>query len=233
VRHLKLFGLAAMAVMAVMAYVGVTSAMAVTTLEKVVLCKTDPSPDLCPTEGHFLSGTVLHGELEAGSIAVLLSNIGNVECELSTVLGTTNQLLAHGLIEAVTFTMCKSGIFNCTVTTEGLNYLALVLLNTAHNGYHLIVSEGPELHGKPRAHVSCAGGFVNCTFGAPEILFEVLLKETDVVLDVLQELERIEGSNCGNVSTWHAKYLTRCLNSLSQLVGCWPRMETSELIAGG
>jgi hypothetical protein len=234
VRLIKMLGLAAVAAIAATAFIGVSSAMA-TELEEVVLCKLDVVN--CPHTEHFASGTVLHAHLAAGTSAVLLSDVNDVTCTGSTTLGQTNELRgtnAHGnvldgKITALAFSGCTSGGFNCNVTAEHLNYLALVLLN-ASSEFHVVVEE-EGTNGKPQAFVSCGGGFVKCKFATTAALFSVELLSTgggaplDIDLVILQELERITGAEflCGNTSVWHAKYLTLCLEGSNE-VGCWPAM---------
>ena len=220
-RLVKIFGLAATAAVAVMAFVGASSAMAVTELEEVVLCNQNTSP--CPAGHDFASGTVLHGELKTGTKALLLSSIP-IECLSSTTLGTTTSLLAHGEITALTFSNCKTGTgVSCTVTTEHLNYLVKGELNAAHNGYEVLVT-ALGANGQPQAHVLC-GTVVDCKYGESNVLLTAEPETGDTVLSVLQELAGV-GPLCGIIAhpIWHAKYLTRCLEG-TNLVGCWLEME--------
>jgi hypothetical protein len=224
VRFIKMLGLAAVAAIAAMAFIGVSSAMA-TELEEVVLCKEDPNltNDKCPTGKDFLSGTVIHGELESGTTAVFLSEIADVTCTKSTLLNTTTALLVHGEITALGFGGCTlSNGLGCSVLSEHLNYLAVALLNEAHNGYHMVISEHGT-NGLPQIHIECAGIFLNCKLSSQAILFTAELKTNDTVLNVLQELE-VVSPFCGERWILHAKYLVRCLENTT-LVGCWPKME--------
>jgi hypothetical protein len=222
-----MFGLAAVAAAVVMAFVGVTSASAVTELEKVVVCLAKEDP--CLAANHAPIGTVIHSELKAGTEAKLETSIGTVKCNESKVLGKTTELLAHGKIEAVSFNnnggACKLGATNCPVTIMNLNYLVLVLLATDHIKYHAVVGGGTE--GEPKANVNCGAG-LNCNYHSASVLFEVLLETHDTVWDVHQELEREGGSGffCPAGSTWNAEYLTRCLNAGGAFVDCWPKMES-------
>jgi len=219
-----MFGLAVIAVAALMAFVGASSAMA-TPLEEVVVCKENVSP--CPTGKSLGSGTVLHGELEAGTKALLLAN-PEILCESSTTLGTLTSptSLAHGEITALTFGTCHTGgptPVNCTVTVQHLNYLVKGELKSSDTGYEVLVTE-LGTNGKPQAKVVC-GTLVECEYGAPNVLLEAEAKAGDTVLSVLQELEG-KGPLCGTIAKpiWHAKYLTRCLEG-GNLVGCWLTME--------
>jgi len=219
-RLIKMFGLAAIAAAAVMAFVGATSAMAITELEEVVLCNENVSP--CPAGHDFAAGTVLHGELKSATKAVLLSSI-QIECSSSTTLGTTTSLLAHGEITALTFSNCKTSTgVTCTVTVEHLNFLVNGELNATHSGYEAVVTG--ISNGQPQAQVVC-GTVVECKYGETSVLLTAEPEAGDTVLSVLQELTGV-GPLCGTIAhpVWHAKYLTRCLSGTS-LVGCWLAME--------
>lgn len=222
-RLIKMFGLAALAAAAVMAFVGASSAMAVTELEEVVVCKLFGEDPCSLTSMHLGAGTILHGELLSGTKAVLLSST-QIECGASTTLGEITELLAHGKITALTFSSCQTSTgVACTVTTEHLNYLVLGLLNAAHNGYEVVVS--PEgTNGQPQAEVVC-GKIVSCKYGESSVLLTAEPNSSDTVLSVLQELTGV-GLLCGTIAhpVWHAKYLTRCLEGVN-LVGCWLAME--------
>lgn len=226
-RLIKMFGLAAIAVGAFMAFLGATSASAVTSLEEVVLCKNNESP--CLATNRFASGTVLHAELVAGTEAVLHSWAGDVLCSTSTTLGATNSTLAQGEITALSFGGCvlDPEKQKCTVTPEHLNYVVKGELKSTDSGYEILVTERSP-NGRPQAHVECPGTVVNCHYGASNVLFEELTVAGDTVLDVSQNLTALSGVDplaCFTTSpAWEAKYLTRCLSGTS-LVACYLRME--------
>jgi hypothetical protein len=207
-RIIKTLGLAAVAAIAAMALLGAASASAHT------ICKSNHPLDECPVGDRYTLPVTINSTLVAGTTATLLSSLGNVVCKKSAVSGKVTENTGEsvlGKIESVTFEECKLGGTNCTVTTENLPYTAHLLLaiesvtepadlggGTFQQHYHLVVLNG-------KAHVVC-GAFINCKFGAPEILFRVRPLTTDTDLLVLQELER-EGGFCPSTSTWHAQYL--------------------------
>jgi len=218
VRLIKTFGLAAIAATTVMAFVGVSSALAITELEEVVNCKVKTDP--CPVGSDWGAGTVIDGHAEN---TVLLTSLGNISCKLSTQEGEQTELLAHGAILALSFTDCLLGSTTCTFTAEHLGYLVLVLLNPAMDGgYHAVLSSGGS--GNPQVHVVC-GSLINCSFGASEVLFSIEEMEHDTLWIVLQSLART-GGICPSISVWHAVYLVRCLNPTGTFVDCFPKMET-------
>lgn len=226
-RLIKMFGLAAIAVAAVMAFVGVTSASAVTALEEVVLCKVNTSP--CPAGNDFPSGTVVHGELKAGTSAVLDAGVfGKIICTGSTTLGTTTSLLVHGEITALAFTGCTFNNKSCSkVEPLHLNYLIKGELKPTDTGYEVLVTEKAG-NGIPEVHVECPG--VKCSFTSATTLLEQIAEAGDAVLKVEQKVTFLTpglGDTCPALTepTWNAEYLTRCLESPTVLVGCWIVME--------
>jgi hypothetical protein len=215
VRLIKMFALAAIAVGAFTAYLGVTTASA-TSLEEVVLCKALEDPCL---NGHFGSGTVLHGLATNPT----LEGAVNITCATSHVLGQTNSLLAHGEITALSWLECEDSNENtCTVTTNNLNYLIKGELQSNHKDYEALVTAGSS--GKrPSARVQCPG--LDCSFGANNVLFTVAHTGVSglAVLNVSQVLTG-EGFICSFASgTWNASYSLKCLSGSSE-VGCWPAM---------
>jgi hypothetical protein len=222
-RLIKMLDLAAIAAAVAMAFVGASSALAVTSLEEVVVCKLDVST--CLSGETYGSGTKIDGELVAGTHSTLLTPLGNVLCNESETEGELTSALAHGSITSVTFGGCTVGSNTCTVETENTPYLVKVLLTTNHAEYHALVTSGGG--GEPKALTDCGSSALKCYFHHAEILFTVLLKSTDVVWDVSQELKRTGGSGflCPTTSTWDAEYLVRCLEPEGTYVNCWPAME--------
>lgn len=214
-RFAKILGIAAIAALTAMAFLGASSASA------VKLCKkagTGEEPNVmypageCPggESESYTKGTVISSQLLAGTKAVLKTNIGNVVCNKSTVSGKTGastEEKLEGEIEKVAFEECKLGVTACTVNVEGLPYKALLLLvsekqlldGLGHLHYHLVIHLG-------KATVVC-GSVLSCTFGAKEILFNVHLTPLSIwYLKVAQELERQGGLICPNTSFWEAEY---------------------------
>jgi hypothetical protein len=231
VRLIKMFGLTAIAVGAFMAFLGATSASAVTSLEEVVLCKTSADP--CGAKEHLTSGAVLKGT----SIGEpdLLGGFGvTVLCTSSATKGKTTSLLAHGEIEELTFTGCKeNGGTACTATAVAarLPYLVKGELNSAHNGYEALVTPGPSGL-RPEVRLVCASIGIDCNYGADNVLFETLNSgtsgEMDMVWDVLQTLSGL--GFCFTSAVWHAKYLVRCLQPANTLVSCLAAMENGSVL---
>jgi hypothetical protein len=145
VRLIKVFGLAAVAGVAAMAFVGASSAMA---LEHTLLCKNHNSATSCsevPTSIHIVA-----------SNPTLLSSLGNITCESSLGTGTPGASGAPQVITitSLTWTNCELGGEPCTVTTPTLG--AVNVLKTALNLGTLELS-------KTVIKVVC-GSFVSCKY---------------------------------------------------------------------
>jgi hypothetical protein len=220
-RLIKMFGLAAIAVGAFMAFLGASSASA-TSLEEVVLCKALETPCV---NGHFATGTVVHG---VATDPVLLGPF-NILCLESTILGITTSLLAHGEITALALVHCLREGTNhtCTWTAERLNYLIKVELTSAHNTYEALVTAGSSGL-RPEVRVQCPEDGIDCKYGADTLLYEALDVSGETVLNVLQELSGL--GFCFITAVWHAKYKTKCLSSPTVEVNCYLAMEAGSVL---
>jgi hypothetical protein len=197
VRYLKLMGLAALMAAALTAFLGASSASAVT------LCKANENP--CSND--YAAGTTISGSLVANTKAVLLSGIGNVECEESTVSGKTSELSGSplmGLIESLTFAKCLLGSTSCTVTVENLPYLVSITASGSGNGTMTVEHDGTG--GMPQAHVNCGSAF-NCIVGNDPVTLPVA-GGAPAIITAAQTMKLIEnkGFICPSSATWDAKY---------------------------
>jgi hypothetical protein len=152
VKPIKMFGLAALAALMAMAFVGAGSAMA----EETQLCKVDPgttSPLKCPageatTEVHETSVTK----------AVLVTSVVTVECDVlfqSTSVGA----LAKPQIVTGNFTYTNCG--NCTVTEKSGTSSEIKVLKLGH--------ELSDVTGEGEVRVVCSG-FIDCTYKGEGLL---------------------------------------------------------------
>jgi hypothetical protein len=172
--------------------------------ENTTLCTTDLS-EICPT------GNIYTGHVEALAVKPeLLSNLANVSCEHSVILGNALGLgsapdekgqLTH--IELIDFTgNCKTDLgVSCTVTTISLG-LADLSMTEANEG--LLVSLGNEVK------VVCKG-VINCTFGGEphgEVIGASLPLGTSSLASVTFSKASLAGSGllCPEVVLWDAKY---------------------------
>jgi hypothetical protein len=136
-----MLGLAALAALMAMAFVGASSAMA----ESTALCSVDQNP--CQAANQL-------GEVNEKSVgtATLLSSAINVEC-IVLFHGTIGTTLASPLVISGNFTYenCNSG---CVVTEESPP-AEIKVLRTGH--------ETAEVTGEGLVHVNCSG-FIDCSY---------------------------------------------------------------------
>ncbi len=168
-KYIKILGLAAVAAMALMAFVGAGSASA------TVLCKETPTgtnPAVCPAGKTYAVNDVIEGAVQQP--ALLTNDLENVECATSTTrskvtnAGGTNSTVL-GTIESLTFGGCKTEVTKatCTVTVENLPYLAEVHWTSGtHDGTLTAKNDGS---GEPGAKVTCVGVLI-CKFSAEPTL---------------------------------------------------------------
>jgi hypothetical protein len=198
VKYIKMLGLSMVAAIAAMAFVGASSASAAST----ALCKANELP--CSTANTYGIGTVIAAELESGTKAVLKSSLGNVECTISTVGGTTTTGLASplkGNIEELTFEGCTLSGESCTAETVvgSLPYPAsLSWIEGTMNGTMTVE--------KAKVHVVC-GFIVNCTFGGTVTPLTVKGGAMGLVEAKEVKITLIEGGICPSEAKWTANYL--------------------------
>jgi hypothetical protein len=149
-KSIKLMGVAVVAALAVMAFVGAATASADT------VCTENASP--CPVAKRI---TTLTGQTTSGKKAVLTSGSFKVECDSETTATGLTSLGAHlgvsGSVTALTFTNCTG---SCTgATAVNLPYHAH---GTAVPQTVTVTSGGT---GNPGATLTnCLGLGVSCTF---------------------------------------------------------------------
>lgn len=221
-RYIKMLGLAAMATMVAMAFVGASSAMAEPEHPLIVLCE---EPELICEEGNWAPNpTEIHAETLPSEPPVLLSSIGSVLCEHSLArLTLLNELakLIEGHLLALNFTgECHLGSTKCTVTVNGLGGLSF----TPDEVKLAAIVQAIPLEGKEtNATVKC-GFLINCTFSAePETK---LLAHSDekghlLLLAKKAPLKRASGF-CPETAEWDATYHAVNLDpELSLKLGLW------------
>jgi hypothetical protein len=144
-KPIKMFGLAALAALMAMAFVGSSSAMA----EFTVLCSNDASGS-CSVITH------LHETTLSGAKAKLLTSILTVECDVLFLGDTTTEEGAPLIIEGnFTYSNCGS----CTVEEVGGLSIGKIL-KLGH--------ETADVIGEGEVHVNCNG--LNCTYSSEELL---------------------------------------------------------------
>ena len=140
-KPIKIFGLAALAALLAMAFVGASSAMA----EETTLCEADTSP--CPS-----SEIVNHVHETSVGKAKLLSTFLTVECNV-LFLGDTTEATNKPLEIVGNFTYTNCG--SCTVT-ETSESATIEVLKTSH--------ETAEVTGEGEVFVDCGGSSLECEY---------------------------------------------------------------------
>lgn len=218
-RNLKILGLAVVAVTALMALGGTSSAFAANTK----LCKENVTT--CPTAQIYPSGTVLKGETKTTptytetKAAELVTNLGTVLCD-STVEGKTTAKEGAplpGEITALTFTNCSITVSgqttSCTVTTLHLPYPSSITATGSGNGTLTAEKASPN---SPGATVVC-GSVINCTF-----------EKTPVTLNVFGGEAMVARAEANAISLGHTG--ATCPLS-AKLTGNWLLKEPSPVFA--
>ncbi len=195
-----MLGLAAVAAMALMAFIGAGSASA------SELCSTNTAP--C-TGTMYPEKTAISAKLKGSTVATLTTSTGTVRCAKSTVggettnTGTTGEAV-FGTITSLTFTECKLAFFfTCSIASVGLPATAEVAATGGGKGSMTVTEDGS---GEPGATVECFGGGLNCTFTTPDITLDVNGGNPAIVVASQEELVA-EGTECPTeVSKWDAEY---------------------------
>jgi hypothetical protein len=135
-KSIKMIGLAAFAVLAAMAFVSVSSAMA----EWTQLCKKDQ--EKCE-EANAIKH--IHEQTLEGAPAKLLTELGTVECDV-LFLGDTLPLGAPQRIHGnFTYTKCKGPFGECTIKEAVQNSSVLEVLKLGHEFADVTYNFGVKL----------------------------------------------------------------------------------------
>ena len=195
-RLVKIIGLAAVAAIAAMAFVGASSAMAT---EFTALCKVELQLP-CAVANQYPAKTHFQAESLKPE---LLSSVVNVHCEKSVALGETLQALAKPLeavLTSLTWVNClQTNGTACTVSTVALGK-DLLILKLSYNLADV------QFHGT-EVNVHC-GFLINCTYGGLPTLHALgTTKTTAASLSAKKlVLERTAGSFCPATAEWDALY---------------------------
>jgi hypothetical protein len=148
VKSVKMFGLAALAALMAMAFVGASSAMA----EATQLCSGDPTGSGCGTAVTHIHEATLAG---VANQATFLNSIITVKCDalylgdtLGSLANAGSKLVIHGHL---TYTNCNN---SCTVTEDSADSL-LEVEKTGHEAASVTI--------EAEVHVHCSF-FINCVY---------------------------------------------------------------------
>lgn len=158
---MKKLMLLAMATLVVLSVVGVGTASATR------FCSTNAAAQ-CPEKNRWLVNTPIAGEV--ATPAEFITNLGTMSCVKSSLGGKmTNEGGGAGVavlaeIESLSFTQCKLGAAQCTVTTNSLPYASETNWTAGFNGLTKVSAGESGIN--PNAQVQC-GALVNCIFSSP------------------------------------------------------------------
>jgi hypothetical protein len=220
-RFIKTLGLAAMAAMVAMAFVGASTASA--SSEQIVLCKVAELECKNP----YPNPTTLYGH---GEKPLALTSIGTIECENSTAEVTLlNQLSERPTGHILTFTLegnCKLGSTKCAVTVIELGGASAV---HGSNPLEAIVTAEPlilEVEGKKvemhtSANIKC-GFFVNCTYTLDGIEAAVTSNEAGEVTMEAKETNMTKSKGiCPEIAKMDAIYKVVDRETFEPLTGLY------------
>jgi len=200
-----MFGLAMIAAVAAMAFIGASSASA------TVLCETTPTgtnPAICHTgwdigANAIIKGTAVNPELTSNLADVVCAH-SETEAEITNTGGASSTVT--GTIKTLKFTQCKTTVTNvpCNVTVENLPYHAEVHWITGTHDGTLTVKEHNG-KGAPGATVTCAS-VIECTFDSD--LFDLDIDGGNPAVVTAEEvpLTNNGGAICPSTAKWDATY---------------------------
>jgi hypothetical protein len=194
-KHFKTLGLAAVAAMAFMAFIGVSSAAAGST----ALCAANQTPCTSP-----LGATTIKAHLVPGTHATLTGNV-NVTCSVSTVEGKTNGGTASPLTGEITGLTFSGPCTGCTkVTAVNLNYSASATHTGAGKGTFTVKA---GKNGNPGATLEGCPFGVHCTASTTSIVLDIVNTATGTPrIKAVNEPLNMSGFGCGTTATWNAEY---------------------------
>ena len=223
----KMLGLAAVAALVAMAFVGVSSASATIPYlcNNAVLASCNETTTIYKADPDQEKGDQLEASLQPGTVAKLTGRF-EVECEVSNVnagltvnpaAGQEEQI--EGQIKTLTFDECKKGVSPCSAEAVNTPY-SLHLEQAANNGDG-VGWVGPQAGGQPGAVVTC--GLQVCKFEANEeqegevsdsVKLSMIGNEGGSAANRVKmnlanvELKVTEGlpGPCGETATWDAEY---------------------------
>jgi hypothetical protein len=163
VKPIKMLGLAALAALMAMAFVGASSAMA----EATELCGSDPgtgATEVCGSNQEAV--THVHETTETGQPGLLLSSVVEIKCTVlflgDTVGTTSNPLEIKGKF---TYSGCETASGSACTVSETSAESTLKVLKTAH--------ELGEVAGSGEVNAHC-GFLINCTYNGEGLNGHVL-----------------------------------------------------------
>lgn len=197
-KHIKMLGVAAGATVALMAFVGASSASG------TVLCKTPgtgtPTGTTCPEGWAYPTGTTTH-EVNEG-VVKLTTEFKNIECSKSEIEIETENLgseteTVRGQVKKLTFQEC-----NCEVKTLNNGTQEFHWISGTHNG--TITSTESEV----TAQCSSIFGNVHCIYSTNATDVGDVTAGAEATVDIEgNDIPRLTTNElCAEEATWDGKY---------------------------
>jgi len=212
-KPLKILGLALVAAMALMAFVGSSTASA------TVLCKTNPKAGageatgtICPSGEAYPENTTIEAKLTTGTKAKLITSFKTIECGKSAVKGETSAEVAEPLTGpegTLTFEEC-----NCEVKVLKAGKLSTEHIAGTHNG--TLKSTGNE------STVVCSSifGNVHCIYATENTDVGTLTGGNPATLKAEATIPKLAtNALCSEKSEWSASYEVTAPKPLFVAVG--------------
>lgn len=197
-KYVKMLGLAAVAAMALMAFVGAGSASA------SVLCKTAPNAaGECPTGWDYPAGTTVHITQKAGTTAALESGSTVLDtCTTSTFHGfTANTGSATETVHGENTLTWGTAATPCSKTTDTIAGGEVEIHAADDKGNGTVTAKNSE--------VTINTIFGTCVYGSgPSIDLGILTGGNTPTISIDATVPKISGNfACPSTSTWTAEYV--------------------------
>jgi hypothetical protein len=197
-KYLKMLGLAAVAAMALTAFLGASSASA------TVLCKTSLTTGCHAAGWAYPSGTTIDASVESGTKATLetLGGLIRDECSESTVKGSTTTTGSSSETIKGTVETANLSFGGCTATTD--------VLEGGELEVHWIAGTDNGTLTAKKFQVTVVIGGESCIYGTGTTGTDLgtVTGGSMATIDVSATVTKQAGSgaNCTSTSNWTAKY---------------------------
>lgn len=204
-KNMRILGLALLAALAAMAFMGAGTASA------TKLCSVNTSP--CPAGNTYGKGTAIKAQLTPGTNSVMSSGFVTISCSSSTMSGKTTSEggagAVTGEISSVTWKNCTSNLGSCTATA--LNTPWKVEVSGSGGSGTMSVSN-------PGGKFTCGG--VTCEYAASKASVSANGGSPATIKASGVSFSKIGGSFlCSSTASWTSTYEVTSPNPLFVVSG--------------
>lgn len=208
-KYLKMLGLAVVATVALIAFLGAGSASA------TVLCLTTPVTDTegdeacAETEWDVNAESTIEAALASGQSSELTSSWGSVTCPKSTLSGTTSN--TGGATETVTVALSTLSFEECKCAGGSRTAHVTVVEKGSLQLHHISKTHNATLTGKGQKVTATCTGLGSCIFGTGEgVDLGTATGGSPASVSVEATVNWISGDSgsfiCGLTAAWKANY---------------------------